>query len=218
MRSPMRECWPDGKLRAFLDRELPAEELSRLSAHLEECPECGSRYRELSARAGRVMDLVGGLAEPCVANLVPRPTGKPFAPARPRGARWKIAAAAAAALAAGWAALALLSPKPVEAPVVTRFDSPRVVETPHVADIPIPIRSSPARRPVRVAPRRFQPALPSAAPRATLAGFVALDDDPIDAGVVMRVVLANGRMQADVIYSPDGRPRAIRLVNDGTGK
>jgi hypothetical protein len=61
-------------------------------------------------------------------------------------------------------------------------------------------------------------AFPAAPQRATLAGFVALDDDPIDAGVVMRVALAEGRMQADVIYSQDGRPRAIRLVNDATGK
>ena len=66
----------------------------------------------------------------------------------------------------------------------------------------------------RSSARRASPAVP---PRATLAGFMALDDDPIDAGVVLRVALAAGQ-QADVIYSSDGRPRAIRLVSEATVK
>ena len=42
---------------------------------------------------------------------------------------------------------------------------------------------------------------------------MALDDEPIDTGVVMRVALGPAEVPADVVFSPDGRPRAIRLVN-----
>ncbi|MGO9258088.1 MAG: zf-HC2 domain-containing protein [Bryobacteraceae bacterium] len=264
----MTECWPDGALRAFLDRELPPEDLTRLSAHLEECPRCSLRCRELSARAVRVLELVGGLAEPAAAVQVARPPRKPIGMRRPHTGRW---VAAAVALAAGWAALALLTPKHVQAPahdLETHMQGPRtavpgrapVPATAPLADLPAPPgrasatvpapvpasqrladlpappgRASatvpatvpapgPASQPLpvralnRLTPRPMRRAFPAAPQRATLAGFVALDDDPIDAGVVMRVALAEGRMQADVIYSQDGRPRAIRLVNDATGK
>jgi hypothetical protein len=230
----MSECRPDGVLRAFLDRELPVEELARLSAHLEQCARCSGRCRELQARGERVMELVGALAEPAadvpVARLprvplaMPRPhVGRPHL-ARPHVGRW---VAAAAALAAGWAALTLLTPKPVQAPLETHVQAPRAAQmatetaadTPQVADVPAPSQPLRVRAPNRLTPRPLRRTFPpAAAPRATLAGFVALDDDPIDAGVVMRVALAEGQMQADVIYSSDGRPRAIRLVNDRTGK
>jgi hypothetical protein len=46
--------------------------------------------------------------------------------------------------------------------------------------------------------------------------FLALDDDPIDMGVVMRVALDSAAdLQADVIFDADGRPRAIRPVTNG---
>jgi hypothetical protein len=209
----MRQCWPDGMLRALADRELPADELARLSAHLEECPQCRARCRELSARAERVLGLVGGLAEPAVDLPSVRPMPKPVAMPRLHTGRW---VAAAVALAAGWAALALLSPKPVQAPAATHVQAP-TVEAPHEAEVPEPPKPMAVHTPVRVMPRAARRAFPAAPPRATLAGFMPLDDDPIDAGVVMRVALAAGQ-QADVIYSSDGRPRAIRLVNDPTGK
>ena len=47
--------------------------------------------------------------------------------------------------------------------------------------------------------------------------FFALDDEPIESGMVMRVGLPSGELVADVIVGPDGRARAIRIVNDGTG-
>ncbi len=218
----MRQCCPDGTLRAFLDRELPAEDLARVSAHIEECARCGARSRELSARAERVMELVGGLAEPGPSVPMARPPVTAMGMPRRSSGRWALGAAVAAALAAGWAALALLAPKPVQAPAETHISAPPAVAPAQVAPsqvaaFPTP-RPLPVRAPSRVAPRPLARAFPSAAPRATLAGFMALDDDPIDAGVVMRVALADGRMQADVIYSPDGRPRAIRLVNETPGK
>ena len=42
--------------------------------------------------------------------------------------------------------------------------------------------------------------------------YLALDDEPIDTGVVMRVALDGTGIQADVIFDAEGRPRAIRTV------
>jgi hypothetical protein len=43
--------------------------------------------------------------------------------------------------------------------------------------------------------------------------FLALDDDPIELGVVVRVALDGAAaVQADVVFDADGRPRAIRPV------
>jgi anti-sigma factor RsiW len=44
--------------------------------------------------------------------------------------------------------------------------------------------------------------------------FKALDNEPIDAGLVVRVSLGPNNVQADVIISADGRARAYRLVNN----
>jgi len=44
--------------------------------------------------------------------------------------------------------------------------------------------------------------------------FVALDDEPFEIGEVRRVALGPREVPADVVYSPDGRPRAIRLVDE----
>lgn len=43
--------------------------------------------------------------------------------------------------------------------------------------------------------------------------FVALDNEPIDAGLVVRVSLGPNQVQADVVVSADGRARAYRLVD-----
>jgi len=219
----MNQCWPDGVLRAFLDRELPAADLSRISAHLKECARCSERSRELAARAERVQGMLQGLAEPAAGDPLPFARPIPMPVQRRRTSRW--VAGAAAALAAGWAAMALFAPKPVHAPLESPVEHRAAVEKPAVAGVPapsVPVPAVTARLPVqpsrRELPRRAAPTVPAAPPRATLAGFVALDDDPIEAGVVMRVALPDGRMQADVLYSQDGRPRAFRLVNGATGK
>jgi len=208
----MSGCWPDGVLRAFLDRELAKEELGRVAAHLEECPRCSERSRQLSSRAERVLDLVAGLAEPAPVEPRWHPAPGTAVRQRPSAGRW---VAAAAGLAALWAALALLTPRPVQAPV-ERHAAPAPVaigksplpELPAPAP-PLPVRAASGALAPRPAPRPMR----AKPPHATLAGFVPLDDDPIDAGVVMRVALAEGQMQADVLYGLDGRPRAIRLLN-----
>jgi hypothetical protein len=43
--------------------------------------------------------------------------------------------------------------------------------------------------------------------------FVALDDTPFDTGVVVRMALGPAEVPADVLFGPDGRAHAIRLVN-----
>ena len=40
----MSECWDEGGLRAYFDRELPPEDLSRVAAHIGACAECHARY------------------------------------------------------------------------------------------------------------------------------------------------------------------------------
>jgi Putative zinc-finger len=44
--------------------------------------------------------------------------------------------------------------------------------------------------------------------------FVALDNEPIETGMVVRVAFGPDQIQADVIIAPDGRPRAYRLVEN----
>jgi hypothetical protein len=51
-----------------------------------------------------------------------------------------------------------------------------------------------------------------AKPRATADYYLALDDDPIETGVVMRVALGPAELPADVIFDQDGRARAVRLI------
>ena len=156
----MKACWTEGELRAYLDRELPANDRDSVAAHLAECGECDLRYREIAARADRVTTALGALA----GGIAP---GGPKTAARPMRVwpRW----AAAVGIAAGLALL-LLSPavKPPQKVTLEKGD------------------------------------------------FKALDNEPIDAGLVVRVSLGPNNVQADVIISADGRARAYRLVNNPT--
>jgi anti-sigma factor RsiW len=156
----MKQCWTEGDLRAYLDRELPGPDRDRVAEHLAECGECDARYRGIVARAERIATALSSLADEVAPARQPAP--------RARVRLWPRRAAAAA-LAAGLA-LVLASPR-VKAPV-----------TPAVA--------------------RQQ------------GEFVALDNQPIDAGLVVRVSLGPDNLQADVIISADGRARAYRLVSN----
>jgi len=64
-----------------------------------------------------------------------------------------------------------------------------------------------------VSPQAKPPAAPVLA-RDKGGAFVSLDNEPIDAGLVVRVSLGPNNVQADVIISADGRARAYRLVNN----
>jgi anti-sigma factor RsiW len=62
-----------------------------------------------------------------------------------------------------------------------------------------------------LAPKAKPPATPALA--LGKGAFVALDNEPIDAGLVVRVSLGPNHIQADVIMT-GGRARAYRLVDD----
>ena len=67
----MTECWSEGALRAYLDRELPTEDMQRVAAHLGECKVCDGLCTELAARAAHVSALLELLPEWSAA--MPRP-------------------------------------------------------------------------------------------------------------------------------------------------
>ena len=106
----MKECWDEGGLRAYLDRELPQDELTRIAVHLGGCADCHARYNELAGRAARVAALMETLE---VRSAAPQ-----FVPAARRWTRprSKPVAAAVLALAATAALAVVLLPKRTEAP------------------------------------------------------------------------------------------------------
>jgi anti-sigma factor RsiW len=200
----MSECWDEGGLRAYLDRELPLEEMTRIAVHVGGCAECHARYNELAGRAARVAALME--------TLQVGPVVSPPAPAqrrwmqRPRPVATAILAlAAAAALAFVLLAKRTEAPKPELAPHVAPHATPaRTVMEQAAAPSgagPWPALSSPPRA---KSPRRVKP--------PNVQYYLALDDEPIDTGVVMRVALDGTGVQADVIFDAEGRPRAIRTV------
>jgi len=195
----MKQCWPEGTLRAYLDGELPPQEMRSVAAHLEECGECARVHTELSVRAGYVGGLLDTLAMPAP-KAAPRK-----APAKASGS-W-VWTGAAVALAAGLAIAAMLIPKQeppkiVQAPPAQQPQPVHSVQQKPVAAA-IPVAVTPSHR--TVAARRT--------PRAKLAdAFIALDNEPIESGIVMRVELP-GSTPADIVFSPDGRARAVRLVS-----
>jgi hypothetical protein len=192
----MTQCWPEGALRAYLDGELPSEDMQRVAAHLGDCRACDGLCRELAARAAHVSALMALL--PDCGGAMPRPVIVPR-----RRANWiGVAVALAAGLAVAAYLLpdrhpreALVRPTPAPLPVVAAV----AAVTPAPAEAPEP----PApRRPRRVRPTAPEPAY-----------FVALDDEPFESGVIMRMDVTPGNVQADIVFGPDGRARAFRLVN-----
>ena len=194
----MTQCWPEGALRAYLDGELPSEDMQRVAAHLGDCTVCDGLCRELAARAAHVSALMELLPE--WGGAMPRaaiPAG--------RRANW---IGIAVALAAGLALAAYLLPdrhpreavvRPAPAPAPT----PPPVAVTVAAVTPALVAEPPAQR----RPRRVRPTAPEPA------YFVALDDEPFESGVIMRVGVKPGNVQADIVFGPDGRAHAFRLVN-----
>ena len=126
----------------------------------------------------------------------------------PTQRRWmqrpRPVATAVLALAAAAALAFVLLPK--------RTEAPKPVVAPHVVPVrPViqqaaaPAVELPEASPARAkSPKRMKP--------ANVQYYLALDDEPIDTGVVMRVALDGTAVQADVIFDAEGRPRAIRTV------
>lgn len=193
----MKQCWSEGELRAYLDCELPAHDMEALQAHVQECSACGQLCRELSARKDRLAILFADL---------PQPEEVRELPALPRRSRpvWAwVAAAAAIAMVFAW------TPKRAVEQQVTRTPVPVMPATPVLQ--PPPVKPAIIRREPRKPATR-------AKPKPKLDQFVALDHEPIETGVIVRVGLGTGEIPADVIVGPDGRARAIRLVSDQTGE
>jgi hypothetical protein len=194
----MKECWDEGGLRAYLDRELPPEEMTRIAVHLGGCVPCHARYNELTGRAARV----AALMETLEVGNTESPTAPALAPRRRMIARPVATAVLALAATAALAFVVLprhnAAPKPVVSPhVVPVRPAIEQASAPPVE----PLEPSPprAKSPKRVKPSRVQ-------------YYLALDDEPIDTGIVMRVALDGTAVQADVIFDAEGRPRAIRTV------
>jgi anti-sigma factor RsiW len=187
----MKECCDEGALRAYLDRELAPEEMTRIAVHLGGCVDCHARYNGLAGRAARVAALMETLE---VGQVAAQPIPAPR--------RW---GAAVLALAATAALAFVLLPKHTEAP------APKPVAAPHVE--PMRQASGAGPWPARPAlPRAKSPKLSKRAKPPEVQYYLALDDEPIDTGVVMRVALDGTGILADVIFDADGRPRAIRTV------
>ncbi len=97
----MTQCWSEGALRAYLDRELPPEDIQRAAAHLKECTACDGLCKELAARAARVAELVESLPE-LEAETLHVPVRMPVRMPRRAGGGPRIGwVGAAVALAAG---------------------------------------------------------------------------------------------------------------------
>src|SRR5450759_1073798 len=188
----MTQCWSEGALRAYLDRELPTEDMHRLAAHLRDCTVCDGLCTELAARAAHVSALMELLPE--WGGAMPHPARAPH-----RRPTW---VGIAVALAAGLAVAAYLMPNrhPREALVLPASAPPLVATVAEMA--PVPAEPPAPRRARRVRPIAPEPAY-----------FVALDDEPFESGVIMRVDVKPGNVQADIVFGPDGRAHAFRLVN-----
>jgi len=197
----MTPCWSEGELRAYLDGELPARDMQGLEAHLKECSACGALCGDMAGRADRLSVWLGALPETGAAVALPRPPRRSLAGRFWAGAALAIAASLGAALALlprTSHKTATLAPPPVVSPVAPAPQPPAVQ--------PAIIRREPRKHVV------------PAKPKPKIEYYVALDDEPIDTGLVVRVNLNGGQVPADVIVGPDGRARAIRLVSDIQGE
>jgi anti-sigma factor RsiW len=198
----MTQCWSEGELRAYLDRELPTEDMQRVAAHLGDCTVCDGLCTELAGRAAHVSALMELLPEWTAA--APRAT----TPAKRRVLRpnW---VGIAVALAACLALAAYLMPNrhPREEALV--LPAPALAPQPAAvaASATTPAHVELAERPAPRHARRVRATAPEPA------YFVALDDEPFESGVIMRVDVKPGNVQADIVFGPDGRAHAFRLVN-----
>jgi hypothetical protein len=198
----MSQCWPEGALRTYIDRELPAPDMELVTAHLAECAKCAGISRNLAARAARVAVWMDALPELDFAGPMPkRAIG---------GRRW---IGLAAAIAAGLAVAAMVLPRhkdvAAELPpaVVLQPQAPMAANT-AVASAPGQVTAIPA---APSAPRRIR--RPRVRPPTVNNSFLALDDEPLETGVIMRVGVEPGNVQADIVFGQDGRAHAIRLVS-----
>jgi len=200
----MSRCWPEGELRAWLDRELPEADGAALERHVAECAACTATLQMLRARAERVGLLMDSLAE----AVEPRPVAVMPAVMARRPRRAWLWSGLAAGLAAGVTLAFILAPWHRARPVLPAPQR-ALVSTPVTDRGPGVVAPKPASQIARIPSPRRPAAKP--VPRDDGEYYLALDDEPIETGVVMRVAL-EGNLQADVIFDSQGRARAIRPV------
>ena len=183
----------------------PPGDMQRVAAHLGECAKCDGLCTELAARAAHVAALMELLPEWSEAAV--RPAGRPaVVPVRrmPRPSWIGIAVAVAAGLAL---AVYLKQDRPVP-----RAQVRPTVQVPEIASPAVAIAAEEVSAVVAApaAPRRTRRVRETTPDPAY---FVALDDEPFESGVIMRVDVKPGNLQADIVFGPDGRAHAFRLVN-----
>ena len=200
----MTKCWLEGELRAYLDRELSTEDMQQVAAHLGECPACDSLCTELASRAAHVSALMELLPEweGAGLRLPARPVVVPAQ--KPQQHAW---VAVAVALAAGLAVAAYLMPKPAPQVATARPVTVTPAIVPQATTATLALAPEVADEPAARRVRRARKSMPDRE------YFIALDDEPFESGVIMRVDVKPGNMQADVVFGPDGRAHAFRLVN-----
>jgi anti-sigma factor RsiW len=200
------KCWSEGELRAFIDRELPADQMAQITAHLEGCSVCGDHWSEMAGRASRVSALLSELTEM-------EPLIRPGRLPRRASSSWRwggVAAALAAGLLIG---IAVWPKRGTEIAVTPPAPAPVVQSALTRPATPDPVVTLAGGSPKKLAPAARRPRRPAGPKPQVNDTFLALDNDPIEAGVVLRVALGPREVPADVIIDADGRPRAIRLVN-----
>ena len=193
----MKQCWPEGDLRAYLDRELAPDEMERAAAHLAECPECSGRCDALSATAQRVSAWMDGV-DTCGC------AGRRAATPRPGG--MEVCGSGAGR-----------SGRNRNRHHGGGASGRQPARTVHVAPVP-------AVQPDELVPRAHEAVIRPERPRRPRArrpierteNFVALDNEPFEAGWVVRMALGPDQIQADVVFSADGRARAYRLVSNSS--
>jgi len=194
----MTQCWSEGELRAYLDHELSARDMERVAAHIHECSGCEGVCVELAERASRLRDWMDALPD------ADAPVRIPAAPRRVQtGRRW-------AGVAAGLAAASLLGV------VLLPKRGGEIVVAPKAVLPKSPVPAPPPVNPAII--RREIPRAAPVKPKPQVQYYVALDNEPIETGLVVRVGLNGGQVPADVIVGPDGRMRAIRLVIENSGE
>ncbi|HLK50301.1 MAG TPA: zf-HC2 domain-containing protein [Bryobacteraceae bacterium] len=191
----MTQCWSEGELRAYLDGELPARDMDRLARHLAECMGCRLLCAKLEARAAQLSGWMEALEDSTAPLRVPAP------PRRAHLGRWTEAAVG---VAAALVVAMLLLPK--RAPELTAAPRPHTGGFHSLAPPPAAVKPAIIRRGT------------TPPPKPQIQYYVALDNEPIETGLVVRVELNGGQVPADVIVGPDGRARAIRLVSDFSGE
>ncbi len=196
----MTGCRSEGELRAYLDRELTPTELNSVAGHVAECGNCSKTLEELERRAVRIAALMDDLQAVAAVAV----------PARRREWRW---AAAGLALAAGVALTFVVIPRKPAGPVAAVVPATAPQAPPVNASVPFSGKVA-AEKVAPPARAKRQP--PARAREAEY--FLALDDEPIEMGVIQRVKLGPASIPADVVFSPDGRARAIRLVSNSDSK